>query len=163
MKTKTLTKCALLAATAIIFGYAESLLPAFSAIPGIKLGLSNIVILLALFRFGKAPAFFIMLIKVSVCALLFSGVNVFIYSLGGGILSLAAMIIFRRAGFGVIGISMLGGIFHNIGQLFSAALMLGSGAVFFYLPPLLLSGMIFGGITGAVCRAVLIRTDKFTS
>lgn len=159
MKTSKLTYIALLSSAAIIFGYIESLFPAVTTIPGIKLGISNIVILFALLRADKVSAFFVMLIKVCVSSLLFSGLNVLIYSLCGGIFSLLAMIAFKKLKFSVIGISMLGSIFHNIGQLFAASLMLGTLSVFSYLPVLLISGLALGFVTGTVCRIIVSRTD----
>lgn len=163
MKTKKITYIALLSAVALIFGYIESLLPVFIAVPGIKLGLSNIVILFALYRLDKPSALFIMLIKVTVSTLLFSGLNVFFYSLCGGILSLFAMIIFKRINLSTVGISMTGGIFHNLGQLLAASIMLKTASVFYYLPVLLISGLIVGFITGMVCKLVLnnLKTLEF--
>ncbi len=162
MKTKKITYIALLSAIALIFGYIESLFPVFIAVPGIKLGLSNIVILFALYRLDKPSAFFIMLIKVSVSSLLFSGLNVFFYSLCGGILSLFAMIAFKYINLSTVGISMTGGIFHNIGQLLAASLMLKTLSVFYYLPVLLISGLIVGFITGAVCKLILRNLNSLT-
>lgn len=157
MKTSKITSVALLSSIAIIFGYIESLFPVITAVPGIKLGLSNIVILFALYRLDKTSALFIMLIKVLVSSLLFSGLNVLFYSLCGGIMSLAAMILFRKLNLSVIGISMIGAIFHNTGQLLAAAVMLGTISVFYYLPVLLISGLILGLITGIVCKTVISR------
>lgn len=154
---KKIPSAAMLAALAIIFGYIESLFPPFAAVPGIKLGISNIVVLFALYRLDKTSAVFIMLIKVIVSSLLFSGINVMIYSLGGGILSVLAMSIGKKAGFGIIGVSMLGGIFHNMGQLAAAAIMLGSTAVFYHMPVLIVSGIILGSVTGYVCKTVIAR------
>ena len=163
MKTKKITYIALLSAVALIFGYIESLFPVFIAVPGIKLGLSNIVILFALYRLDKPSAFFIMLIKVTVLSLLFSGLNVFFYSLCGGFLSLFAMIIFKRINLSTVGISITGGIFHNLGQLLAASIMLKTASVFYYLPVLLISGLIVGFITGMVCKLVLknLKALKF--
>ncbi len=162
MKNRTITSIALLSALAILFGYIESMLPPISTIPGIKLGLSNIVILFALFRYSKKTAFFIMLVKVFVSSLLFSGMNVLFYSLGGGVLSLIAMIFFRKLNLSIIGISISGAVFHNIGQLLVAAVMLGSTSVFYYFSVLLLSAIIVGFLTGTVCRIILSRLDLLT-
>ena len=105
MNTQRLAQTALLSATALIFGYIESLLPSLG-IPGIKLGLSNIVLLFALYKLDTRSAFFIMLIKVIVSSLLFAGLNVFFFSLCGGVLSLAVMILFKNKFFSVIGVSI---------------------------------------------------------
>lgn len=159
MNTKKLATISLLASLAIICGYIESLIPVNPAIPGIKLGISNVIILFALYKTDKMSAFFIMFIKVLASSILFSGLSVFIYSISGGILSFTAMILLKKYNFSVITISMLGAVFHNIGQLFAAALMLKSFSVFYYMPVLLLSGLILGFITGSVCRIILTRVN----
>jgi len=153
MNTQRLAQTALLSATALIFGYIESLLPSLG-IPGIKLGLSNIVLLFALYKLGIRSAFFIMLVKVLVSSLLFAGLNVFFFSLCGGVLSLAVMILFKNKYFSVIGVSILGGVFHNIGQMLVAGFVLGTNA-FYYLPVLLLSGCIMGFLTGYICSLTM--------
>ena len=158
MTNQKLAKIALLSATALIFGYIESLLPPLF-LPGIKLGISNIVLLFAIYELDKTSAFFIMLIKVTVSALLFSGMNVFFYSLSGGILSLLIMTTFRRKYFSITGVSILGGVFHNIGQLLVAAILLGNNALY-YFPVLLISGAVMGVLTGMVCHRVLKHTKN---
>lgn len=161
MNNKKITYIALLSTLAIIFGYIESLFPVFIAIPGIKLGLSNIVILFSLYHTNKSSAFFIMLIKVIVTSLLFTGINMFFYSLGGGILSFLVMAILKKYDFSIYGISMAGGVFHNIGQLLVASVMLGTKSVVYYLPVLLLSGLLVGFIIGFICNIITNRLKKF--
>ena len=155
MSAKKISYISMLSALAIVFGYIESIFPA-APIPGIKLGLSNIVILFAIYRMDKTSAFFIMFIKVLVTSLLFSGLNVFLYSFAGGLLSLIAMVCFKRF-FSIKGVSIIGGVCHNIGQIFVAAFMMQTTAVFVYLPALLISGVIVGFITGSVCSIILKR------
>lgn len=157
MSNKKIAYISVLSALAIIFGYIESLFPA-SPIPGIKLGISNIVILFALYRMNRISAFFIMLIKVLVTSLLFSGLNVFAYSLGGGFFSLLGMLLSKKT-FSTVGVSMIGGVLHNIGQLMVAMIMMQSTAVFVYTPYLLVSGVVVGFVTGNVCRIILNRQD----
>ena len=158
MKTKNLTTMALLAATALIFGYIESLLPPIG-VPGIKLGLSNIVLLFAIYRLGILPAFLIMIAKVTVSSLLFSGMNVFFYSLAGGIFSILVMSVFHTGNFSEISVSILGGIFHNIGQLLIALIVLGD-SVLFYLPVLFVSGAVMGFLTGIAAQKTLKHIPK---
>ena len=158
MSSRKISNIAMLSALAIIFGYIESLFPA-SPIPGIKLGISNIVILIALYRMNFGSAFFIMLIKVLVTSLLFSGLNVFIYSFSGGVFSILIMH-FSKPIFSKIGVSMAGGVFHNIGQLLTASVMMQTSAVFVYTPYLLISGIIVGFVTGNVSSIILKRFDK---
>lgn len=157
MSAKKISYISILSAIAIIFGYIESLFPA-APIPGIKLGISNIVILFAIYRMKNSHAFFIMLIKVLVTSLLFSGLNVLFYSFFGGIFSFIVMIGFKKT-FSTIGVSIIGSIFHNIGQLLVAAFMMQTSAVFVYLPALLISGVVVGFVTGNVCSIILKRTD----
>ena len=157
MKSVKITYIALLSALAIIFGYIESLFPLPIPIPGVKLGISNIVILFSVMRLNKSDAFFIMLIKVFVCSLLFSGMNTLLYSLCGGVLSLAIMILLYYFGFNIITISIFGGVFHNIGQIAAASVMLKSFNAFYYLPVLIFSGIAVGFIIGITAKAVMSR------
>lgn len=159
MNSRKISYVSMLSALAIIFGYIESLFPA-SPIPGIKLGISNIVILFAIFRFNMTYAFFIMLAKVFVSSLLFSGLNVFIYSLAGGIFSVLTMTLSKKI-LSVIGVSIVGGVFHNIGQLLTASFIMKTLAVFVYTPYLLFSGVIVGFIVGSVCQIILKRENIF--
>lgn len=159
MFSSKIAKTSVLTSLAIIFGYIESLFPV-APIPGIKLGISNIVILYALKSGGKAEAFFIMFIKVVVSSLLFSGLNSFIYSLSGGILSWLAMSLLLFFNFSMPICGLAGGVFHNIGQLCAAAFVLQSRAVFSYMPFLLISGSVTGFIIGTVCRMIFLRINK---
>jgi heptaprenyl diphosphate synthase len=157
MKSHKITYIALLASLAIVFGYIESLFPLPIPIPGVKLGISNIVILFALLKMSGRDAFFIMLIKVIVCSVLFSGMNSFIYSLSGGILSFIAMVVSQKLDFSIIGISMAGGVFHNLGQILTAALLLYSASAFYYLPSLTVCGLFVGAAVGLLCDIVISR------
>ncbi len=157
MRSARITYIALLTALAAVFGYIESLFPLPVPIPGIKLGLSNIAVLFALVKMNRTDAFFVMLLKVLICAILFSGMSGFFYSLSGGIASFFAMCIFKRYDFSVTGISMAGGVFHNLGQITAAAIMLSSLGSFYYLPVLLVSGLVVGTAVGMLCSAVIAR------
>ena len=158
MPAKNITKIALLSSLALIFGYIESLLPPL-LLPGIKVGLSNIILVFAIYELDRKSAFFIMFVKVFVSSLLFSGMNVFFYSLSGGILSLSIMMLFKNRCFSTIGISILGGIFHNLGQLLVAGIILGKNALY-YFPVLLISGAVMGFLIGIVTINVLKYTKK---
>lgn len=157
MKSARITYIAILSALAVVFGYIESLFPLPVAIPGVKLGIANIVILFALLKMNKIDAFFILIIKVLVCSLLFSGMNSFFYSFSGGFISFFAMILGLKLGLSIVGASMAGGVFHNLGQILAASIMLRSFSAFYYLPVLLLSGLIVGGIVGLLCKTVISR------
>ncbi|NLF47317.1 MAG: Gx transporter family protein, partial [Clostridiales bacterium] len=113
-----------MAALALVFSYIELLIPFFAAVPGIKLGLANLVILTALYKLGFTDAVIIDVIRVLAAGLLFSGMFGTLYSLAGALLSLLVMYGLMRTGrFSVIGVSMAGGVFHNLGQLIMAALL----------------------------------------
>ena len=159
MKTKKLALCAILSAVAIVFGYIESLFPVPVSIPGVKWGLGNIVVLIALYILDKKYAFFIMLIKVMVTSLLFSSPSVFIYSLFGGIFSFNIMILLKKLNLHLINVSIGGGIFHNIGQLVAAGIMMNTITVFSYLPVLIISGVITALVTGFCSLIILKRCD----
>ncbi|MCR4718022.1 MAG: Gx transporter family protein [Firmicutes bacterium] len=157
MKSLKITYIALLSSLAVVFGYIESLFPLPVPIPGVKLGISNIVILFALIKMTRRDAFFIMLIKIIVCSVLFSGINSLIYSLSGGILSFIAMVTSQKFDLSIIGISMTGGVFHNLGQILAASLLLCSFSPFYYLPVLCVCGLFVGAAVGILCNIVISR------
>lgn len=157
MNAKNTARTALLIALALIFGYIETFIPLPFALPGIKLGFSNIVILFALMQIGKKNAFLILISKILVSALLFSGMSAIIYSLSGGILAYISMICAKKANMSVRGISACGAVFHNIGQVIAACLVLSSAAPLYMLPGLIAAGIAVGLITGTVCAVVSAR------
>ena len=157
MKSAKITYIALLSALAAVFGYIESLFPLPVPVPGIKLGISNIVILFALIRMNRRDAFLIMLIKVMICSVLFSGINSLFYSLSGGIFSFFAMIFAQKLNLSTIGMSMAGGVFHNLGQIFAASILLSSFSAFYYLPILIVCGLFVGASVGILCNIVISR------
>ena len=158
---KKISLCALLSTVAIIFGYIEFLFPIPMPIPAIKLGLGNIVILISLYCLSKKATWCVMLIKVVVTSLLFASPSVFIYSLLGGIFSLIFMQILKAFDFNIITVSIGGGIFHNLGQLLAAAVVLMSPSVFIYLPVLILSGGLAATITGIIAKIIVGRIKAF--
>lgn len=123
-----------LTALALVLGYAESLVPAFFAVPGMKLGLTNVVVITALYLMGDRAAFFINLVRILLIAFLFGNGVSLIYSLSGGILSTLVMIMLKRTGsFGMRSVSAAGGVSHNAGQIMAAMLLLRSVAPAWYL------------------------------
>ena len=159
MTNRKITETAALAAVSVVLGYVESLIPSAVPIPGIKLGLSNLAVLFALYRIDAKSASATVCIKIIVSALLFSGVQTIIYSAFGGFLSLLAMCAFKKL-FSVKYVSIIGGICHNIGQLAAAALVLKSTAVLWYLPYLLLGGALTGLLIGIVSELFLKMPKK---
>ncbi len=158
--SKKISICAMLAVIALIFGYIESLFPIPLPIPGLKLGLGNIVVLICIYILNSKYAFFVMLIKVILSVLLFASPSMLIYSLLGGVLSYLVMIIMKKCSFNVITVSIGGGIFHNLGQLAAAFFVLDSINLIYYAPFLILCGAITGAIIGMVSRLIIKRIHK---
>ena len=149
------------AALAILMGYVEMLVPIPMAVPGIKLGLSNVIVLLALYVMGAKGAFGISIVRVFVSALLFRGMLGLWYSTAGAILSFAVMAVAKKTDkFSIVGVSVLGGVFHNIGQIGAAWVILGRAVVIYLAPVLIVSGVITGfgiGIVSSYCFKHLDR------
>lgn len=160
MKTKKLTTLGLSAALALILSYVESLLPPLMAVPGVKVGLPNIVILFLLYRYGWREAGGVSLIRLLLSAALFTGFAAFFYGLAGAALSLAGSTLLKKTGrFSPLGVSVAGGVLHNLGQITLAALVLNSGYLFAYLPVLLLSGTVAGAVVGLLAGILIRRAD----
>ena len=139
----------LLAALALIFSYVEALVPFNAGVPGIKLGLANLVPLIILYRLDARYAFAANLIRVFLAGLLFSGMFAALYSLAGSVTSFLVMYLLKKTNlFSMIGVSTAGGVFHNIGQLCVAILAVSGPQLIHYLPVLIISGMIAGIIVG---------------
>ncbi len=151
----------LLIALAFVLSYIESLIPVFVAIPGAKLGLTNLVVLVALERFGKKDAFIINMIRILLVGFTFGNTFSLLYSFAGGILSFLIMILLKKTKkFSLVGISVSGGVGHNMGQIIVAAFVLESGALIYYLPFLLVIGTIAGVIVGILSAEILKRLPK---
>ena len=155
-KTKRLVLLAMLTAVAMILSYVESLLTQIG-IPGVKMGLANIAVIFALFRFGWKEAAALSLVRVLLVSLLFGSVGAMLYSLAGAVLSLAVMALLRRIDrFSTVGISVAGGVAHNAGQILMAMLILQTKQLLVYLQVLAVSG-IAGGVLTGLAAALLIR------
>lgn len=145
-------------ALALILAYVEVLLPPLlSAVPGIKMGLPNIIIIFLLYRHGPVPAAAVSLTRVLLVALLFGNAMSLAYSLAGAILSLGVMALLRRLDFlSAVGVSVAGGVMHNVGQILMAMLVLGTAELGYYLIVLAVTGTVAGILIG-LCGSVLIR------
>lgn len=155
-RPKRLATAALLVTLALIFSYVEAMIPSPVALPGVKLGLANLVILVALYQLDLRYAFAISLVRIVISGLLFSGVFGILYSMAGGILSLLIMYFLKKTGlFSIIGVSMAGGVFHNIGQLLIASLLVSDLRMFIYMPILMFSGLISGIAIGIFTYYIL--------
>ncbi len=155
LRTKRLALSAILAAMAMIFSYIEALIPLPVPIPGIKLGLANLVIVIAIYRLGFKYAFIINCVRILITGLLFTGLFGAIYSFAGGVLSIVVMYLLYRTGlFSMVGVSMAGGVFHNLGQLLVACLIMSNFKLMSYFAVLLFSGLISGILIGIVAAVL---------
>ena len=150
----------MLTALAFVFSYIESLLPINLGIPGVKLGLANLVVIVALYTMGVRAAFTLSLVRIVLEGFTFGSPASMIYSLAGGMLSLAVMAVARKAQvFSATGVSVLGGVSHNVGQIFVAILVMENTSLAYYLPVLVLSGTAAGVLVG-ILAAVLVKRLK---
>ncbi len=157
-KPKTIAFYGLFIALAIILAYVEVLLPPlFPSVPGIKIGLPNIIIIFLLYRRSAKSAIIVSLIRILLVSMLFGNAMAFLYSLVGGMLSVLVMIILRRLNFlSTVGVSIAGGVAHNIGQILTAMLLLQTAELGYYLVVLTFSGIIVGILVG-LCGFALIK------
>ena len=158
METRKVVHMGMLIALAMILSFIESQIPAFVAIPGMKIGLANIAIVYALYTLGFRSAITISLIRVALSALLFGSAVSGLYSLAGALISLLGMALLKKTGFfGVVGVSVSGAVLHNLGQIAVAWLILKTGALVYYLPFLLFSAVVGGVVIGLVAAIVIER------
>ena len=150
---------AVMIALAAVIGYLEQLIPVnLFGIPGIKLGLANIVSLVALYMFGEVHAFLIMAVRVTLVGLMFGNMYAIAFSFTGGVMSLAVMILLKRTGlFGIGGISAAGGVSHNMGQMIIAMLTLDSINLVYYIPILSVAGTVCGMAVGVTAGMIYDR------
>ena len=148
-------------ALALIFSYVETLIPIHFGIPGVKLGLANLAIVIVLYKTDFKEALFLSVTRVVLAGFIFGSLFSILYSMAGGILSLLVMTALKQSrSFSIIGVSMAGGVCHNIGQLVVAMLVVETYQVGYYLPVLLVSGLVTGALIGIVCREVLKRVQN---
>lgn len=160
MNVKKLTTLSLSVALAMILSFIESQIPAFIAIPGVKIGLSNIVTVFLLYKLGWREAGVVSFIRVVLSSLLFGSSLSLIYSLSGAALSFIAMLVFKKIPlFSEIGVSVIGGVFHNIGQIITAIILMENKGIALYLPPLLISGTVAGAIIGIIA-GIMVKKLK---
>lgn len=154
----------ILIALAFIFSYVEALIPLPVSVPGMKLGLANLVNVVGLYTVGAAGTIAVGLIRIVMVGFTFSNPGSMLYALSGGILSLAAMALAKKMDwFDKTGVSILGGVCHNIGQLSMAAWITGTAGVFSYLPVLLVAGVITGAVIGLLGGLVTERIAPVVS
>ena len=148
---------------AIILSYVESRIPSFVAIPGIKVGLANIVVIFVLYTIGIKEAIIISAIRVGIISVLFGNIMSLAYSIAGAFLSLLVMFILKKlTPLKLIAVSVVGGVMHNVGQIAVAAMILETAVVVYYLPFLILSGTIAGVAVGVAAAVLIKRLSRFT-
>lgn len=153
--------CGLMLALALIASYVESLIPVPIPVPGIKLGVANSVVLILLYYSNSKTAWGISITRVILSGFMFGSLSSVLYSLSGAILSLLIMSFCKKRDcFTMTGVSVAGGVSHNIGQIIMAYLVLESNAVWYYLPILLVSGCITGSLIGILGKEIFRRLPK---
>jgi len=163
MRSRRIARYALLTALAMVLSWLESMIPVSNAAPGMKLGLTNLVVIFALYRMSLRDAAAVSLIRVLLVSFTFGNAYSFAYSMAGALLSLGVMALLKRTGkFSILGVSVAGGVCHNIGQILVAVAVLGTARLAYYLPVLLVSGTAAGACIGAAGALVAgrIRLDE---
>lgn len=161
MNTKKLTAMALLTAAAMILSYVESLLPSVG-VPGVKLGLANIAVIFALCRLGAREALAVSAVRVFMVSMLFGSMSALLYSLAGAVLSLAVMaLLLKLDRFSEVGVSVAGGVAHNLGQILMAMALLGTARLIYYYPILVLTGVAGGVVTGLAAAGLINRIPPY--
>ena len=162
LTTRQLVTLSALVGVAMILSYIESMIPAFVAVPGVKVGLSNIATVFALYALGWPYAIIVSVVRVFLSALLFGNFVSLIYSLSGAAVALALMILLKRLDrFSSVGVSVAGGVGHNAGQIIAACIVMENAAISLYIIPLIISGTIAGVVIGLVAGNLVERVKKY--
>ena len=164
MKTREITKIAILTSICVVISIIESCFTFIGdIIPGLKLGLANIVIIFALYKYGFKTALLVSLIRVLIVAILRTGFGInFFFSLSGALFSIIAMTILMKTKLSIIGVSIIGSIFHSIGQVLIGIIMLDNYNVIYYLPYLLIFSIPTGIIIGIITKKIINGTEKYS-
>lgn len=148
----------MLVALAFVLSYIETLIPVNLGIPGAKLGLANLVVMVALYTLGTKEAFGLSMVRILLTGLTFSSMAAMLYSFAGGLLSFAVMALIKKTKkLSVTGVSVLGGIAHNAGQIFVAMWILDTATLIYYLPVLAITGVASGTVIGLLAVMVIRR------
>lgn len=153
---KKIAYCSVLVALAMIFSYVEAILPINLGVPGVKLGVANLVIVTGLYYLRPGEVCLISFVRILLSSLLFGSGMSLAYSLAGGLLSFLVMLGLKRVkGFSVVGVSIAGGVAHNIGQIVVAAWVVQNRMILYYVPVLMIAGVITGMLMGILAARVL--------
>lgn len=160
-RTEKLAVRAMLVAVAFVLAWLEAQIPTFIAVPGVKLGLTNLVVLIALYRLGWKDALLINGIRIVLVGLTFGNLFSLWYSLAGGLLSGIGMILLKNVCHArLVTVSVAGALLHNLGQLLVAVLILDTPSLFYYLVVLWIAGAVAGTVLGLICVPVVSRLKK---
>jgi heptaprenyl diphosphate synthase len=162
MRIKNVIYSGVLIALALILGYVEQSLPLNIGVPGVKLGLANAVTIIALCVLGKKEAVLVTELRIILLAFMFGKIFAMIFSIAGSVFSLVAMLLLKRTGkFSNVGISVAGGVMHNVGQILAAAVVLHTKAIVYYLPVLVVSGVVAGVAIGILSELIIRRIQIY--
>lgn len=146
---------------ALILSYVESLIPFYFGVPGVKLGLANLAVVIVLYWYGWKEAIMLNAVRVLLAGFLFGNLFMVMYSLAGAICSFLMMYLLKRSGrFSIMGVSMAGGIFHNVGQIGIAVFATKAVSVVYYLPVLMVAGIVTGFLVGIAAREFIGHMEK---
>ncbi len=161
MKPKKIAFIGLTLALAMILSFVESRIPPLVAIPGIKIGLPNLVIVFLLYRVGWKEAALVNVLRVVLVSVLFGNAQTFVFGIVGASVSLVGMILLKKTDwFSCVAVSIAGGILHNVGQIVTACFWTETAQIAFYLPVLLASGTVAGAVIGLVSGLLVKRLEK---
>lgn len=159
---KTVAMLGMFTAAAMICSYIEAMIPINFGIPGIKLGLANLVVLIVLYMMGTKDALIVSVLRIILTGFLFGNLFGILYSLAGGILSFLVMWLLKRSGkLRIISVSVAGGICHNIGQLLVAAVVVENYKIMYYIPVLLIAGLLTGFLIGILAQETVLRLQGY--
>lgn len=163
-KSKRIAVLGVLTGVALVLSYLEAILPPiYAAVPGIKVGLPNVVVILIMYKFGIKEAACVSFLRVFIVALLFGNAMTLAYSMAGAILSLLIMAIFKYLDkFSVVGVSIIGGVIHNLGQILVAIVLLNSTLIGYYMIVLAFSGTLAGVAVGLAGSILIKRLEKIS-
>lgn len=164
MDNKRIAFLGLFVALAFVLSYIEYMLPINLGVPGAKVGIANLAVMVTLYTIGEKNAIALSIIRVILVGLTFGNVSMMMYSLAGATLSLFVMLIAKKTDkLSMSGVSVLGGVFHNIGQIIVAMFVLETKSLIYYLPFLIVIGTITGVVIGLVSNLVTVRVKRVIS
>lgn len=155
LNTNKMIILALFICVALLLSYVESLIPFFGGVPGMKLGLPNLVVVFVLWKYGCKEAIMVNLVRILMSGLLFGNLFSILFSISGAVISFMFMCLSKKCGFSIYGVSMVGAVFHNVGQILVAMLIVQTVSVGIYVPILMIAALITGYIIGMIAKLML--------